>query len=208
MDPLTAAAQPAPTLTARMRARTAALHVQAERSGVVAAILRGQATPEAYALYLRNLLPAYQAMEQALRPLRLVPEAVYRADSIAADLRSLAGPGWHEALALLPAGQDYAARIAAIGDGPLLAAHVYTRYLGDLNGGRILRPLLIRLCGSDFPNAFTAFDGIADVAACARDLLAALNTIGGDADGIIEEAAHAFELNIRLSEAVAAHGSA
>ena len=36
----------------------------------------------------------------------------------------------------------------------------------------------------------------------------ALITIGGDADGIIEEAAHAFELNIRLSEAVAAHGSA
>src|ERR1700728_2128357 len=57
------------SLISRMRDRTADLHRQAERSGVLASILSGNATKPHYALYLRNLLPAYQQMESALQRL-------------------------------------------------------------------------------------------------------------------------------------------
>ena len=46
--------------------RTKTLHVEAERTGIIRDLLRGEASREGYALLLRNLLPAYQAMEQGL----------------------------------------------------------------------------------------------------------------------------------------------
>jgi len=46
--------------------RTKALHVEAERTGIIRDLLRGEATREGYVLLLRNLLPAYRAMEQGL----------------------------------------------------------------------------------------------------------------------------------------------
>jgi heme oxygenase len=162
-------------LVQRMRARTAELHARAEQSGIVAAILAGQVSQSGYALYHRNLLPAYQAMERALLRSRgqpgigeiaqpLLYRVLYRACSIAGDLASLAGPGWAARLPLLPSGERYATRVAWAGRGhsALLIAHAYTRYLGDLNGGRILRRRLVRLFGPDFRAvAFTELDGTA-----------------------------------------------
>ena len=46
--------------------RTKTLHVEAERTGIIRDLLRGEASREGYVLLLRNLLPAYQAMERGL----------------------------------------------------------------------------------------------------------------------------------------------
>ena len=51
------------------------------------------------------------------------------------------GDDWERAVPLLAAGKRYGKRIAeaARGDGSRLIAHAYTRYLGDLSGGQIIR---------------------------------------------------------------------
>jgi heme oxygenase len=131
--------------------RTKTLHVEAERTGIIRDLLRGEASREGYIVLLRNLLPAYLAMEVGLERHRrsrgLGQLAAYRFDratAIEADLVSLCGERWRQDVPLLAAGELYAARIAkaAEGDGAQLIAHAYTRYLGDLSGGQILQRLL------------------------------------------------------------------
>ncbi len=56
---------PASLVTA-LYLRTKALHVEAERTGIIRDLLRAEASRDGYILLLRNLLPAYRAMEQGL----------------------------------------------------------------------------------------------------------------------------------------------
>ena len=208
---------PAVGLAAALRERTAQLHAKAERSGIIASILAGVVTPLGYGLYLRNLLPAYREMEQALQRHRSLPGLGYMAQSplhrvarIEADLDRLAGRSWPSALPLLSAGQCYAERIRWVGaeDAELLYAHAYTRYLGDLYGGQTLRRHLIRRFGSHFlATAFTEFPAIEEIRGFAAGFGAALDEAGrhiADSSRVIEEAAVAFRLNIALSEEIAA----
>jgi heme oxygenase len=200
-----------------MRSRTASLHVTAERTGVVAAILADTVSLVDYALWLRNLLPAYQALERALWRHRgrdgmgfFAQTSLARAERIAADLRVLAGPDWPDALPLLPSGQRYASRIiwAGAGAGERLVAHAYTRYLGDLNGGQAFRQRLIRRFGPEFhATAFTEFPEIPKLAGFIAEFRAALDDVGdviADPECVLEEAAVAFRLNIQISEDVVA----
>ena len=208
---------PAPGLAAALRERTAASHARAERGGLVAAILSGTVTPLGYALYLRNLLPAYRAMEDALWCHRALPGMRYmsqtslrRAARMEADLGLLRGPNWPLALPLLSTGRRYAECVRRAGDArpELLYAHAYTRYLGDLYGGQILRRHLVRRFGADFrATAFTEFPEIEDIRRFAAGFRAALDEAGrhlADSGPVLEEAAAAFELNIVLSEETAA----
>jgi heme oxygenase len=184
-----------------MRERTAALHSEAERSGIVAALFRGQATRTAYALYLRNLLPVYRTIENALpQSPDLDQPGLYRSARIEADLQDLAGRDWATALPILPSAETYAARIATAAGTPTLIAHCYTRYLGDLNGGQILARRLNILFGPDFTALrFTEFPAAATQRAAYRDQLDRAGRCLADLTPVIEEAAIAFQLNITLS---------
>jgi heme oxygenase len=204
-------------LTEALRARTRELHCQAERSGIVQDLLAGRAGRAGYALLLRNLLPAYQALEEGLDRHRrgrvgaLVPAGLHRAGALAADLEAIAGGNWKEALPLLPAGAGYARRVRAAADGDdgwRLLGHAYVRYLGDLSGGQILSRLLARSLGlGPEALAFHAFPAIADPRAFKADWREAVDRAGagpGEAATVIEEARAAFRLNIELSRAVQA----
>lgn len=203
----------APRLADRLRARTRDLHRAAERSGIVARLIAGGADRAGYALYLRNLLPAYAALEAGLergrttQPLSaLARPEVYRASAIEADLEHLAGPGWVGRMALLPEGLAYARQVvaAASGGGGRLVAHAYVRYLGDLNGGRMLAAMVARFAGPEAA-AFLTFPAIDDLPAFRSAYRAALDEAGrgiADPEAIANEAAEAFRLNIALSEAV------
>jgi heme oxygenase (biliverdin-producing, ferredoxin) len=197
--------------------RTKTLHVEAERTGIIGDLLRGNASRDGYILLLRNLLPAYQAMERGLARHRKTPGlgalANYRLDrapAIESDLSALCGKSWQRDITLLPAGDNYARRVAeaAQGNGARLIAHAYTRYLGDLSGGQILQRLLTRslelwpdqLSFYDFPR----YPDLTALKMGYREALDRAGTLTHDSAAIVEEGALAFTLNIDLSCAVQA----
>lgn len=195
--------------------RTKQLHVEAERSGVINDILRGQANRADYILFLRNLLPAYREMESGLArysnssPLKaLANYNLDRAPAIESDLDALCGCGWQDSVPLLPASDNYARTVAdaATGSGSRLIAHAYARYLGDLSGGLILHRLLsqsmqLRPCELSF-YAFPQFPDLTLLKKEYRDALDFAGASVDDPDAVIEEGALAFSLNIDLSLAV------
>jgi len=215
---------PAAGIVTALYLRTKTLHVEAERTGIFRDLLRGEASRDGYVLLLRNLLPAYLAMEQGLERHRdsahLGPLAAYRlnrAAAIEADLMELCGSRWNSQVPLLEAAELYANRIAkaAEGHGTRLIAHAYTRYLGDFSGGQILRRLLtrsLRLRRSEL--SFYDFPRFPDLDALKSDYRRTLDRAGAqlaDAEAVVEEGAAAFSCNIALSRAVqaaVAHGSA
>lgn len=200
-------------LVSALYVRTRALHTEAERSGIVVDILKGEASREDYILFLRNLLPAYRALEEGLSrhtgsPIlgELANYRLDRAPAIAADLDALSGPGWESRVPVLKSALTYAAKIddATNGDGSRLIAHAYTRYLGDLNGGQILSRLLTKALDLK-PNetSFYDFSKFADPDALKTGYRLAIDRAGdalSDLEPVIEEGARAFELNIALSE--------
>lgn len=193
---------------------TKTLHTEAERSGIIRDLLRGQASRDGYISYLRNLLPAYEQLELGLLRHHDTPGlaelAAYRFDrapAIKSDLAALCGDDWAD-LPLLDAGRAYGGRIAetAAGDGSRLIAHAYARYLGDLSGGQILQRLLAKSPGLlpaqltfyDFPR----FPDLAALKSGYRDALTRAGALAADPQGIIDEGATAFTHNIALSWAV------
>jgi len=205
-------APPGPEINDLLRVATHDLHGVAERSGFIAMMLKGRVTIPAYALFLRNLLPAYRAMEVGLEShggsgLRhLALPQVYRAPALEADLRVLAGANWETEVPVLAAGAAYGEAVTAAAGGGALIGHAYARTLGDLSGGRVLRRLLGRM--PDMPAealAFYAFPDIADLDAFRtlyREAIARAAQAFGDPTPILEAATEAFRFNIRVSEAV------
>lgn len=206
----------APRLSERLREGTRVLHAQAERSGVMRALLRGELDRAGYARLLRNLHPIYAALEAALERHATHPAieplhdpALARRAALEADLGALAGTDWAQALAPAPAGAEYAARLAhcADADPPLLVAHAYVRYLGDLSGGQILHGIVrdsLRL-GAGPGDAFYRYAGH-DAAALAARFRAGLDAIALDAPGaeaLVREAQAGFALHVRLFEQLA-----
>lgn len=204
------------SLVTGLREATHDLHVRAERSGFIADLLRGRGARDGYVLMLRNLLPAYVALEHGIG--RHMPSAIFsgvawqvlfRVPALQHDLEALAGPAWSASVALLPEGERYARRVtaAAAGNGERLLAHAYTRYLGDLSGGQLLGTMLGRSLGLRPDElSFYSFPGLADAARLKADFRSWLAAAGSRVDRavVLEEAVAAFQLNIDLSEAVKA----
>ena len=94
---------------------------------------------------------------------------------------------------------------------PLIAAHAYVRYLGDLNGGQALQRVVARALGLQ-GHAGTAFYDFGDLAtqrALAlrfRAGLAAVDALAPDREAIVAEAVSAFERHERLFGQLAAAG--
>ncbi len=205
----------APGLVSAFRSGTRELHAAAEQSGILSDLLRGRGTVAGYALLLRNLLPAYVAMESILYSRMhtsqyeiLSAPGIFRQSAIESDLTAIIGPGWRSAVPLLPVAGRYAERIRRVGgeDDLRWLGHVYTRYLGDLSGGRILKRVLSRsLPLPDDALCFYEFSGIGSIDNFKRRYLSAFDNLAHEQviDPIVREARRAFRFNIELSNAVA-----
>ena len=146
-------------LSVALREGTRDEHETAERSGFVEELLAGRLDRAAYADLAAQQLVVYTALEAAGAALPhdggLVFAELTRVPAIEQDLAFLYGASWRTEVRILPATRAYADRLAQTADSlPRYAAHAYTRYLGDLSGGQIIRRMLQRHYG------FTA-DGIA-----------------------------------------------
>jgi heme oxygenase (biliverdin-producing, ferredoxin) len=155
----------------RIRLATRAEHERAERAEFVAALMDGRLDLAAYTAMVMQNHVVYCALERAAQAQRDAPVAgrfvfdeLARRDALEADLAWLLGPDWADAVRVLPAVERYVERIEQVcttWEGGFVAHH-YTRYLGDLSGGQIIRNRLRTLYGMDTDGVrFYVFDRIA-----------------------------------------------
>ncbi len=140
-----------PGLALRMKEGTRRAHRWIERLAFVRSFLRGVVDRDSYQRLLVDLYYVYGALESALWAHRQHPAvapvilpALFRAEAIAADLDFLGAQGLGRPWRMRPMSQAalaYTQRLRQISQHSpeLLVAHCYTRYLGDLSGGQILR---------------------------------------------------------------------
>lgn len=136
------------TFSTLIRTASHEQHVEAETSTFMSDLLGGRLGVEAYARYTEQLWFVYEALEADVERLAADPVAgpfiqpeLLRRTALERDLAHLRGPDWRATLTALPATRAYADRVAECArewPGGYVAHH-YTRYLGDLSGGQIIR---------------------------------------------------------------------
>lgn len=198
-------------LSAAMKDGSAAEHSAAEGTTFISELFAGRVTAEGYSNYLLRLRVVYAALENAIRVHRHDPmvAAVYdpaleRLPAIEADLEFWL-PGASRELHS-PAATAYSERVGALAWGGSLVAHHYTRYLGDLSGGRGIGKVLDRtfdlggrgLAFYEFPMRPKPYKD---------DYRARLDALRPDPDAtdrIVDEVKVAFGLNHALLDELAA----
>jgi Heme oxygenase len=185
-------------------------HTEAETSTFMGDLLGGRLGLDAFARYTEQLWFVYRALEEAADGLADDPVAgpfirpeLLRTAELERDLAHLMGPGWRERVSPLPATAAYAARVEECArTWPAgYVAHHYTRYLGDLSGGQVIRDRAERRWGFARKGdgvRFYVFDAIDNPAAFKRDYRALLDAVDADdleRQRIVDECRRAFAFN-------------
>ncbi|MFF3610854.1 heme oxygenase (biliverdin-producing) [Streptomyces sp. NPDC002580] len=192
-------------------------HTEAETSTFMSDLLGGRLGVEAYARYTEQLWFVYEALEAntgrlAADPVAgpfLRPELPRRA-ALERDLAHLRGPDWRATLTALPATRAYTDRVTwcARAWPAGYVAHHYTRYLGDLSGGQIIRDKAERTWGFSRKGdgvRFYVFEDISNPAAFKREYRELLDGVPADdleKQRIVTECKRAFALNTGLFRAL------
>ncbi|MEV0890196.1 biliverdin-producing heme oxygenase [Promicromonospora sp. NPDC050262] len=137
-------------LSAVLRQGTRDAHAGANSEQFIEELLSGALTRDAHADLTAQLLVVYEALEEASAALGsddrgagLVFAELTRVPAIERDLAFLYGPEWRDKIRILPATRAYADHVREVGGSlPQYAAHSYTRYLGDLSGGQIVKRMM------------------------------------------------------------------
>ncbi|NEO51707.1 MAG: heme oxygenase (biliverdin-producing) [Okeania sp. SIO3B5] len=199
-------------LATQLREGTKKSHTDAENVGFVKCFLKGVVEKKSYRNLVKNLYFVYSAMEEEMERHREHPilSQVYfaelnRKQSLEKDLHFYYGAGWRDQIAPSAAGEAYVQRIREISEKEpeLLVAHSYTRYLGDLSGGQILKKIAQR--GMNLTDgegtAFYEFTEISDEKAFKNMYRQAMNDLPIDqatADRMVDEANAAFDMNMKV----------
>lgn len=185
-------------------------HTEAESSSFMSDMLGGRLGVDAYTRYTEQLWFVYRALEDGAEALRGDPVAgpfiqpeLMRTAELERDLRHLRGEGWREGLEPLPATAAYAGRVAECArEWPAgYVAHHYTRYLGDLSGGQIIRGTAEKTWGFERKGdgvRFYVFEQISNPAAFKREYRELLDAVDADdleKQRIVDECKRAFALN-------------
>jgi len=199
-------------LATKLREGTKKSHTMAENTGFVACFLKGTVEKTSYRNLVSNLYFVYSAMEEEMERQKDHPvvSKIYfpdlnRKDALERDLAYYYGATWRTQVAPSEAAQQYVARIREVSNTApeLLVAHSYTRYLGDLSGGQILKGIAERGMGlsGGFGTSFYEFKTIADEKAFKKVYRQALDELPVDdatADRIVDEANNAFRMNMTM----------
>ncbi len=200
--------------SARIRGATMAAHRDAERSRFVHQLMRGQLPLDGVADLMAQHHAIYTSLERTGAVLAADPVAgpflgpeLLRVPRIEDDLRCLAGEDWAERFPMRPATATYVGNIAATASHPerFVAQH-YTRILGDLSGGQMIRRTLERHYGDAIAGALSFYDfDIDDVDAYKDDYRTLLDTTPwSDAqhDAFIDETNRAYTSNSSMFSAL------
>lgn len=199
-------------LAAMLKEGTKKSHTMAENTGFVSCFLKGVVEKASYRKLVTDLYFVYGAMEEEMAKLKdhavvgpIVFDDLNRKQSLSQDLAYYYGENWDSQVQPSESAKTYVARIhqVAAQEPELLVAHAYTRYMGDLSGGQILKTIAqkaLNLGDRDGVN-FYNFDAIADEKAFKAMYRSAMDNLPIDqatADRIVEEANHAFGLNMHV----------
>nr|QCI07362.1 Heme oxygenase [Leiomenia cribrosa] len=199
-------------LAQQLREGTTKSHSMAENVSFVKSFLGGVVDKKSYRKLVANLFFVYTAIEEEIEKNKdnLAVHAIYfpelnRKISLSEDLEYYYGSHWKECVAPSLATKNYIDRIHNIGRNQpeLLIAHAYTRYMGDLSGGQILKKIAksaMQLSGTN-GTSFYDFKTIKDDKAFKkvyRDALDNAPINEKQIDEIIAEANIAFNLNMRM----------
>jgi heme oxygenase len=199
-------------LATKLREGTKKAHTMAENVGFVKCFLKGVVEKNSYRKLVANLYFVYSAMEEEMERHKQHPiiskvtfPELNRKASLEEDLYFYYGTNWREQVAPSAAGQAYVNRIREVSNTApeLLVGHFYTRYLGDLSGGQILKGIAQRAMNLADGNgtAFYEFDSIPDEKAFKVRYRQAMDELPIDeatADRIVNEANDAFGMNMKM----------
>jgi heme oxygenase len=199
-------------LATQLREGTKKAHTMAENVGFVRCFLRGVVEKTSYRKLVANFYFVYSALEEEMARHQNHPivSTIYypelnRKATLEQDLTYYYGPNWREEITLSPAGQEYVERIREISNTQpeLLVSHSYTRYLGDLSGGQILKGIAQRAMNlsEGEGTAFYEFETISDEKGFKAQYRQALDEAPVDqatAEAIVNEANDAFGLNMKM----------
>ncbi len=196
----------------QLKTETKKSHTAAENTKFVGSFLRGVVSEESYKQLVANFYFIYRAMEEEVDKLKedpIVSKIAYdelnRVNNLERDLRYFYGPNWRALITPSDACQQYVNRIREVADEDpeLLVGHHYTRYLGDLSGGQILRGIAEKAL--NLPKGeglyFYEFEKIEDKKEFKTKYRASLNELPinqSQANAIINEANYAFRLNMYM----------
>lgn len=199
-------------LATQLREGTSKSHSMAENVSFVKSFLGGVIDKDSYRKLVSNLYFVYSAMEEEMEKNKgnVLIKPIYftelnRRKSLELDLEHYYGPSWKSLIRVSEATKAYVDRIRYISSEKpeLLVAHAYTRYLGDLSGGQILKKIAQRAMNlSDGKGlAFYEFDEVADEQEFKQNYKKALDSLPLDsalADSIVAEANVSFTMNMKM----------
>ncbi|MEU1314360.1 heme oxygenase (biliverdin-producing) [Streptomyces tibetensis] len=194
-------------------------HEEVRGSTFIGDLLGRKLGVDAFARYTEQLWFVYGALESGARRLAADPVAgpfvrpeLFRTTALEQDLDHLRGPGWRTSVSALPATLEYAERISACARAwPAgYVAHHYTRYMGDLSGGQIIRDTAEKTWGLSRKGdgvRFYVFEEIPNPAAFKRTYCELLDALPGDElerQRVVAECKRAYGLNNAMFEALGA----
>ena len=199
-------------LATMLREGTKKSHTMAENVGFVKCFLKGVVEKKSYRRLVTDLYYVYSAMEEELKKLKDHPiiSQIYfpelnRKKSLEQDLQYYFGYNWREEITISESAKAYVARIREIArtQPELLVGHSYTRYLGDLSGGQILKKIAQKAMNlsEGEGTAFYEFADIPDEKAFKGEYRQAMNDLPVSqetAEQIVAEANDAFGMNMKL----------
>ncbi|XP_060632936.2 heme oxygenase 1 [Anolis sagrei] len=201
-------------LSEALKESTKEVHVQAESTQFMESFQKGQVSLREFKLYLASLYYIYMALEEESERNKdnpvyspvYFPNELNRRAALEEDLEYFYGPTWRKEIQCHEATQKYVDRLHHVGqyEPELLVAHAYTRYLGDLSGGQILKKIAQR--SLHLPNtgeglSFFNFPGVTNISKFKQLYRARMNSLPMDSateERILEEAKKSFLLNIEV----------
>ena len=202
----------ATNLAEQLRQGTTKSHSMAENVSFVKSFLGGVVDKKSYRTLIANLYFVYSAIEKEMLDNRNHPSIslIYfpelnRKKSLEKDLKYYYGLEWRQLIRPSMVTQAYVERIHNIGKNQpeLLIAHAYTRYMGDLSGGQILKNIAknaMKLSndeGTEF-YIFRDVDNEKEFKKMYRDALDLIPVTNNQINLIISEANIAFNLNMKM----------
>ena len=203
--------------SARLKEGTKKSHNAAENTKFISSFLKGVLDPVEYAKLLSNFYYVYETMEECVskstdpfvKNLQRWNVILFRTAFIARDLRYYYGPMWREQAIPSEACNTYCYRIREVAENDpyLLIAHHYTRYIGDLSGGKILKGIAQKALTPPVGEGlhFYDFPRIDDAKAWKNEYRTVLDGLGFDEHqriNLITEANYAFRLNMYMFDEI------